>query len=149
MVRMYCQEPVTKATTNKSPEETKQAIKLVTDLLTNVHICAAAEAVAFAKHLKVDLPQFVELVNHAAGGSRMFESRAPDMISNLREDAKPGRTVHDAAHELSSVVQEARKVDCPVYLASEALNVFMLARRRGMGGASDSNVLRVWEEAAR
>jgi 3-hydroxyisobutyrate dehydrogenase len=146
MVRMYYQEPVAKVASNLSPEETASRTKLVTDLLTNVHVCAAAEAVAFAKHLKVDLAQFFELVNNAAGGSRMFESRAADMISGLREDAKAGRTVHNAAQELSLVVQEARKVECPVYLASEALNVFMLARRKGLGGAADSNVLRVWED---
>lgn len=146
MVRMYYQEPVAKVKSKLSAEETASKMKLVTDLLTNIHVCATAEAVAFAKHLKVDLPQFIELVNNAAGGSRMFETRAPDMISGLREDAKNGRTVHNAAQELSAVVQEARKAECPLYLANEALNIFLLARRKGLGGAADSNVMRVWED---
>lgn len=146
MVRMYHREPVAKVTSKLTPEETASKMKLVTDLLTNVHVCAAAEAVAFSKHLKVDLPQFIELVNNAAGGSRMFENRAPDMISGLREDEKNGRTVHNAVQELSAVMKETKKAEIPLYLASEALNIFLLARRKGLGGAADSNVMRVWED---
>jgi 3-hydroxyisobutyrate dehydrogenase len=147
MVRAYYPEPIAKVTTKKTPEETAGGVKLITGLLTNVHICATAEAVAFARYLKVDLDQFYELVNDAAGGSQMFRVRGAAMIKSLKDgsEIQGNKSLNDGVKELSNVVQEAKNVNCPVYLASEALNQLLFAQRRGWGKAADAKVVNVWE----
>ncbi|PGH12700.1 hypothetical protein AJ80_06646 [Polytolypa hystricis UAMH7299] len=144
MVRMYYSQPISNVTP-KSPESSAAGIKLVLALLTNIHICAAAEAVSFAKFLNVDMGQFYELVNAAAGGSEMFKVRGAEMIEGAKNGTAGKRTLDEAAKELSAVVQQARDLHCPLHLGNEALNLLLFAKRRGWGELADTNIEKVYE----
>ncbi|KAM5433082.1 hypothetical protein MferCBS31731_007194 [Microsporum ferrugineum] len=149
MVRMYYPNPIRKATspTTMAPEFKSKATNLVISLLRNIHLCAAAEAVAFARHLNVDMAQFYELVNAAAGGSSMFKIKGVEMIEGIKKAGLPvDRTLNDATNELSAVVQEARNLDCPLYLGAAALGILHQANHSGWGKDSDSSVIEVWEK---
>jgi 3-hydroxyisobutyrate dehydrogenase-like beta-hydroxyacid dehydrogenase len=57
------------------------SVKLINQLLAGVHIVAAAEAMAFGAKLGLDTASLYEIIKNAAGGSWMFENRAPAMLS--------------------------------------------------------------------
>lgn len=153
MVRMYYPDPVTKATPPSSESmSTAARMKLVLDLLRNIHLCAAAEAISFARSLDVDMAQFYELVNAAAGGSAMFRTRGLEMIgSSLKNGTSnangvDGRTLKQAVEEMTAVVDAARSVNCPLHLGSATLNLLYSAQRRGWGERRDASVIRAWED---
>ncbi|KAF4810277.1 L-threonate dehydrogenase [Colletotrichum tropicale] len=60
-------------------EEAK--LKLVVNLLRGIHLCAAAEALAFAHFVGLDLEQVFELCTNAAGGSKI--SAHPKAINQV------------------------------------------------------------------
>lgn len=148
MVRLYFPDPIAQVSSTKSAAEKATALNLVKTLLVNVNIVAAAEAIGFARYLKVDLQQFYGLVNEAAGASAQFKSRGAEMIEGLKDGEAPAGTltVDDAVKELSTVVAEARQLNCPLHLAGEALSLFTFAQRRGYGREAAASVLKVWEK---
>ncbi|KAJ9265148.1 hypothetical protein DTO212C5_6822 [Paecilomyces variotii] len=148
MVRLYFPDPIAQVSSTKSAVEKTSALNLVKTLLVNLNIVAAAEAIAFARHLKVDLQQFYGLVNEAAGASAQFKARGPEMIEGLESGEAPvgTLTVDDAVNELSTVVAEARLLNCPLHLAAEALTLFTFAQKRGYGREAAASVLKVWEK---
>lgn len=148
MVRLYFPDPIAQVSSTKSAVEKTSALNLVKALLVNLNIVAAAEAIAFARHLKVDLQQFYGLVNEAAGASAQFKARGPEMIEGLESGEAPvgTLTVDDAVNELSTVVAEARLLNCPLHLAAESLTLFTFAQKRGYGKEAAASVLKVWEK---
>ncbi|PGH05334.1 3-hydroxyisobutyrate dehydrogenase [Blastomyces parvus] len=151
LVRVYYREPITKAEAKASlnPESNTAALKLIINLLTNIHLVAAAEAISFARLLKVDLPLVYDVVNAAAGASTIFKLRGPEMMAGLTGEVNGGgstkKTVNEAITELAAVVQAARDVNCPLHLGNSALNMLYMARMHGLGEKADSHVLRVYE----
>ena len=157
IVRMYYPDPISKAspttTTGSSGDDSSPKLHLILQLLAAIHVAAAAESIAYAKHMGIDLAQFFELASDAAGGSAAFRDRGPDMIQGLNGDVQvwslSGRSSLDTiVADLSFVVQEGRKVNCPMFLATEALNLFIFAQRKGWGKRSDASIVRLWESAA-
>ncbi|KAF3483768.1 3-hydroxyisobutyrate dehydrogenase [Arthroderma uncinatum] len=149
MVRMYYPDPIGKVVTptTMTPISKAKATNLVVSLLRNIHLCAAAEAVAFARYLKVDMDQFYELVNAAAGGSSMFKSKGAEMIGGVKQaGVQVDRSLSEAISELSAVVQEARDLNCPMYLGAAALGILHQAKQSGWGKCSDASVIKVWEK---
>ncbi|PSR80020.1 NAD binding domain of 6-phosphogluconate dehydrogenase-domain-containing protein [Coniella lustricola] len=105
---------------------------LVASLLEGIHLCSTAETVAFAHHVGLDLDQVYELCVHAAGGSQVFASVARDMIRVLQRGASrepDGRqeTLPLAVDKMQTVVDEAQRLKCPLFLGSQALNLLRLA----------------------
>lgn len=62
-------------------------MKFVANHLVAIHNVATAEAMVLAQRAGLDLQQVVELVGPGAGGSRMFQMRAPMMVSGVYEPA--------------------------------------------------------------
>ena len=153
MVRMYYPDPVSKASqksesANQNQESNK---KLVLDLLSSIHLCGAAEAIAFAHSLGLELNQFSNLVNAAAGGSRVFQERGPEMMKGLQSQSKKNWTSENQADttestitKLSQVVQAARDLNCPLYLGNAALNLFLFWKRNGWGESIDASIVKFW-----
>ncbi|KAF7595687.1 hypothetical protein BBP40_005131 [Aspergillus hancockii] len=144
MVRQYYASPI--ASVAASAADQSEALHLVLDLMLGVNLVAAAEAIAFARYLKVDLAQFYELVSAAAGSSKVFNAKGLEMIEgHIAEKAPAGsQTVDEAISRLESVVQRARDLHCPLHLGNAALNVLHLAKRAGLGGASSTSVIKVF-----
>lgn len=150
MVRMYYPEPVTKVETLKErDEEVKRRTNLIVRMLEGIHVCAAAESIAFAKHVGIPLEQFYELAVDAAGGSTMFRECGKDMIRGLNGDAEVWKTtarsnLGQLIKELSHGVDEAFTVKSPTFLASGALNILTLAQKQGQKNYSDACVIKIW-----
>ena len=96
-------------TCSLSDEEKQQKLRLVVDLLTGIHLCAAAEAISLAHHVGIPLPQLYELACDAAGGSAMFKSLGADMIAILRGEKKDSVAVLGGyAEKLAGALDEAQ-----------------------------------------
>lgn len=134
MVRQYYSQPIANASSPESAEASGIALQLVRDLTRGIILVSAAEAISFVRHLHVDFEQFFDLVTNAAGGSSLFNERAREMYSG--NGATDGQSLDEAIIKLKTVVQKARDLNIPLHLGNAALNVLLLARRRGEGAAT-------------
>ncbi|KAL3465700.1 NAD-binding of NADP-dependent 3-hydroxyisobutyrate dehydrogenase-domain-containing protein [Aspergillus heterothallicus] len=64
-------------------------VKFIDQLLASIHLVAAAEAMAFATHLGLDVSQIFELLRNAAAWSWMFESRVPKLLRGTHDPDSP------------------------------------------------------------
>lgn len=138
MVRQYFPDPIAKVEGSGDAD----AQKLVEGLMLGINLCAAAEAVAFARHLNVDLSQFFTLVNDAAGASTVFKTRGLEMIQG--KIGNNAQTIDQAIEVLERVVQKARDLNCPLHLGNSALNMLLLAKRAGYGKEGSTSVIKVY-----
>ncbi|UFN49496.1 NAD(P)-dependent oxidoreductase [Roseomonas sp. OT10] len=120
-------------------------VKVVHQLLAGVHIAVAAEAMALGIKAGADPRTLYEVVTSAAGNSWMFENR---MARVLEGDDAPRSAVDIFVKDLNLVVDMARGLRFPAFLASEALQLFTAASAMGEGRADDGFVIRVWERLA-
>lgn len=142
MVRQYYPEPITKVTNTKSAEETAEAQRLVLDLMQLTNLVAAAEAIAFARYLKVDLKQFFTLVSDAAGASRQFMTKGLEMIEG--RIGQNSETINDVIARLEKAVQKARDLHCPLHLGNAAMSVLFMAKKAGFGAEGSTSVIKVF-----
>ncbi|MCJ1288365.1 hypothetical protein MMC26_007720 [Xylographa opegraphella] len=153
LIRLYLQEPGLQQVSSPKAAKRNSAsdMKLVISLLRGIHLCAAAESIAFADHLGLNLSQFFDVVNSAAGGSWIFRDRAPTMIANHGKHQKTEWIMHDrlsniktSVDSMSAVVQAARDVNCPLYLGNAALNILLTMKHRGWDECTDESVVKFW-----
>lgn len=132
-----------KVSNTKSVEETAAAQRLVLDMMELTNLVAAAEAIAFARYLKVDLKQFFTLVSDAAGASRQFMTKGLEMIEG-RAGETTSETINAAITRLEKAVQKARDLHCPLHLGNAAMSVLLLAKRAGLGVEESTSVIKVF-----
>ncbi|KAI8270032.1 L-threonate dehydrogenase [Colletotrichum sp. SAR11_239] len=113
-------------------EEAK--LKLVVNLLRGIHLCAAAEALAFAHFVGLDLEQVFELCTNAAGGSKMLSTEGRHILDAFKNGsagqgwaASEGQAaLQTVAQELQEAVDEAQRLKLPLFLGAEALNLIRI-----------------------
>lgn len=129
LVRLWTSDPVSSIQSSLSAEEKKARLDLVSNLLIGIHLCAAAESIAFAKHVGLPLTQLYELAVDAAGGSAMFRELGAKMISVLEGKGGEDVELKDYRERLREAVDEAQNIKCPVYLGSGALTALLQTGR--------------------
>lgn len=117
-------------------------LQLVLDLMEVTNLVAAAEAVAFARYLNVDLKQFYTLVGDAAGASQQFMTKGLEMIEG--RIGVGSETLDAATARLEGAVQKARDLHCPLNLGNSALNVLYMAKKSGLGAEGSSSVVKTF-----
>lgn len=126
IVRLWTSEPVSSIESSLSADEKQHKLSLVVDLLTGIHLCAAAEAISLANHVGIPLPQLYELARDAAGGSSMFNTFGSKMIPILSgEKDDSGPVLQGYAEKLTRVLNEAQAIKCPLYLGNGALALML------------------------
>ncbi|KAI0014537.1 NAD binding domain of 6-phosphogluconate dehydrogenase-domain-containing protein [Xylariomycetidae sp. FL0641] len=143
LIRLYTEGVVaadaeTKATGSDDDQAKKQKLALVKALLKGIYLCAAAEALAFARTCGLDLDQVFALCRSAAGGSRVFEEVGPAIMRLCRgEEAgqdddveEGGGSLDEWARRLQEAVAEAQRLRMPLYLGTQALTLMRLALRQ-------------------
>ena len=116
-------------------------MKFVANLLVAIHNVATAEAMALARKSGLDPWDVIEMVAPGAGGSRMFEMRAPMMA---RDDYLPATMrVSTWSKDMSIIAQFAKSlgVDTPCFDATRP--VYDEALRRGLGEMDTAAVYRI------
>jgi 3-hydroxyisobutyrate dehydrogenase len=125
---------------------------LVVALLKGIHLCAAAETIALAARLGLDLDQVFNLCRNAAGDSRMLETCGPDMMNLVRgqQSSSDGSgSLVSLAQELQEAVDEAQKLKAPIFLGCQALNIARFALGQQVKPTSEvtnSAVVNFWSK---
>ncbi|KAL3903316.1 MAG: hypothetical protein SGILL_010490 [Bacillariaceae sp.] len=118
-------------------------VKMVHQLLAGVHIVVAAEALALAAKAGLDVEQMYRIVQGAAGASWMFGDRGKRMISN--PDDKVMSALAIFIKDLDIVYSEAKALQCPIPMATAALQQFISGASLGLTQQDDSKVVQVYE----
>ncbi|KAK4125997.1 hypothetical protein N657DRAFT_642760 [Parathielavia appendiculata] len=133
--------------------ETEDAkLALVIDLLKAINLCAAAESLAFADAVGLDLDQVLDLCANAAGASTMLKQHGPSFIKALRagvaskswEGTEGSPSLGDVAEKLQRAVEEAERIKVPLFLGKRALEVLREALQFGTTSLSVDAVVNVW-----
>jgi 3-hydroxyisobutyrate dehydrogenase len=158
MLRMYS-EGVGKVGPVKGQARTEDdKLRLVVDLLKGIHLCSAAEAIAFASHVGLDLDQVFDLCTNAAGGSAVLNLYGPDMVKAFQcgrdhvalgwtAGQGDGRGLAAILEGLQAAVDEAQLLKMPLFLGNQALNLVRLAlqgRPSGEDELAAAAVARMW-----
>jgi putative dehydrogenase len=94
----------------------------------------------------IDVEQLYRIVNGAAGASWMFTDRGKRMLS---EDPEVKSALAIFVKDLDIVHAEAKKLACPIPLASAALQQFISGQSLGLGRLDDSQVVKVYENVTK
>ncbi len=116
-----------------------QNMKTVNQLLCGIHTAAAAEALALAKTMGLDLDQCVEVLNKGAAASFMLQDRGPRMVQQLTGGTPELRSRVDViAKDMGIVGDLARRLQLPTPVALAAENLYRMAKKAGLDGEDDS-----------
>lgn len=116
-------------------------VKAVNQLLCGVHIAAAAEALALAGRVGVDLDVVLEILSGSSAASWMLGDRGPRML----EDVPPVTSAVDIfVKDLGIVLEAGRGAGAALPLAALAHQLFVSTSGRGDGAADDSQVIRAY-----
>jgi 3-hydroxyisobutyrate dehydrogenase-like beta-hydroxyacid dehydrogenase len=119
-------------------------MKFVANLLVAIHNIAAAEAMVLAMKSGLDPEAVIEVIAPGAGGSRMFEMRAPMMARDRYEPAT--MRVSTWSKDMSIIAAFARElgVETPCFDATRP--IYEEALRLGLGEMDTAAVCRVIED---
>ena len=117
------------------------SIKCVNQLLAGVHIVAAAEAMAFASRLGLDLKSLYEVLSNSTSWSWMFANRVPQI---LNMDWTPHSALAIFVKDLGIVLNEAKRLQCFCPISSAAHNIYLSAASHGISHEADVGVVRLW-----
>jgi 3-hydroxyisobutyrate dehydrogenase-like beta-hydroxyacid dehydrogenase len=118
-------------------------MKFVANLLVAIHNVAAAEAMVLATKAGLDLKQVIELVGPGAGGSRMFQLRAPMMAENRFEPATMRVSTWQKDMAIIAAFAEELGVETPLF--STTAPVYDEAIAMGFGDQDTAAVCKVLE----
>jgi 3-hydroxyisobutyrate dehydrogenase-like beta-hydroxyacid dehydrogenase len=116
-------------------------MKFVANHLVAIHNVAAAEAMVLAQRAGLDLQQVVDLVGPGAGGSRMFQMRAPMMVSGVFEPAT--MRVSTWKKDMAIIGAFANELDCPTPLFNLTQPIYAEAMEMGIGDEDTASVFKV------
>jgi 3-hydroxyisobutyrate dehydrogenase-like beta-hydroxyacid dehydrogenase len=121
-------------------------MKFIANHLVAIHNVAAAEAMVLARKAGLDLGQVVEMVGPGAGGSRMFQMRAPMMAEGRYEP--PTMRVATWKKDMEIIAAFAQGLGCPTPLFTRTEPVYSKALQMGLGDLDTAAVCIVLEEEA-
>lgn len=121
-----------------------QAFKTVNQLLCGVHIAVAAEALALAGALGLDVESTLATLSSGAAGSFMLANRGPRMLEAYTEDGAEVLSRLDIfVKDMGIVTTAARGLGLATPVASAAEQVYLIGQAAGLAAADDSAVIRV------
>ncbi|MFS0713103.1 NAD(P)-dependent oxidoreductase [Microbacterium sp. 2P01SA-2] len=121
-----------------------QALKTVNQLLCGVHIAAAAEALALADRLGLDLDRTLEALQAGAAASFMLGNRGPRMLQAWDDEGAEVLSRLDIfVKDMGIVGSAARSAGLPAPVAAAAEQSYLLAQAQGLGESDDSAVIRL------
>ncbi|MBB3606339.1 3-hydroxyisobutyrate dehydrogenase [Mycolicibacterium sp. BK556] len=120
-----------------------QAMKVVNQLCSSVHLAVAAEAIALAAHLDLDPATVVDVISGGSGSSWFFDDRGPRMA---RFGATPEVLTRLAilVKDNGLVEEEADAYGARVPLLKAARRQYLRAVELGLLEADDSQIIQTY-----
>ncbi|MEM7534230.1 MAG: L-threonate dehydrogenase [Chloroflexota bacterium] len=117
-------------------------MKIINQLLAGVNLAVSSEAMAFGARAGMDPEKIYEVICASAGNSWMFENRVPHILA---DDYTPESAVDIWVKDLGIVLDTARGIRFPAYLAAVAHQMFMMTSAAGHGRLDDTAVVKMYE----
>lgn len=92
---------------------------------------------ALGKKVGLDTPSLYRIIQTAAGSSKMFVEKVPEMLSGKFESG----SVEQICADLQAVLEKAGKSKYPLHLTATALQMFEMIK-----GEKDAEIIRLWGE---
>jgi 3-hydroxyisobutyrate dehydrogenase-like beta-hydroxyacid dehydrogenase len=118
------------------------SMKLVNNMLVQVNRVLIAEALALGAKLGLDPQQMVDVIGKTTGNSVAFEYSAPRILARNWNGIRMDITYKDV--ELQTHM--AKSVKMPMFMANAALQVYQMARAKGMGSEDGVAIVKLYEE---
>jgi L-threonate 2-dehydrogenase len=116
-------------------------MKFVANHLVAIHNVATAEAMILAERAGLDPKLVVDMVGPGAGGSRMFQMRAPMMVEGVYEPAT--MKVSTWKKDMAIIAEFANDVGCATPLFTLTQPVYTEAMAMGLGDQDTAAVFEV------
>jgi putative dehydrogenase len=116
-------------------------MKFVANHLVAIHNVATAEAMILAQRAGLDPKMVVEMVGPGAGGSRMFQMRAPMMVAGVYEPATMKVSIWKK--DMAIIAEFADQVGCATPLFTLTQPVYAEAMAMGLGDQDTAAVFEV------
>jgi L-threonate 2-dehydrogenase len=116
-------------------------MKFVANHLVAIHNVATAEAMILAERAGLDPKMVVDLVGPGAGGSRMFQMRAPMVVAGVYEPAT--MKVSTWKKDMAIIAEFAADVGCTTPLFTLTQPVYTQAMAMGLGDQDTAAVFEV------
>jgi L-threonate 2-dehydrogenase len=116
-------------------------MKFVANHLVAIHNVASAEAMLLAERAGLDLNQVIAMIAPGAGGSRMFQMRAPMMASRSYEPAT--MRISTWKKDMAIIAEFASEVGCETPLFTLTQPVYTQAMAMGLGNQDTAAVFEV------
>jgi len=116
-------------------------MKFVANHLVAIHNVASAEAMLLAEQAGLDLNQVIEMIAPGAGGSRMFQMRAPMMAKRSYEPAT--MRISTWKKDMAIIAEFASELGCETPLFTTTQPVYAQAMVMGLGNQDTAAVFEV------
>src|ERR1700726_3140514 len=116
-------------------------MKFVANHLVAINNVAAAEAMLLAERAGLDPKMVVDMVGPGAGGSRMFQMRAPMMVEGVYEPAT--MKVSTWKKDMAIIAEFADEVGCETPLFALTQPIYAEAMAMGLGDQDTAAVFEV------
>jgi putative dehydrogenase len=116
-------------------------MKFIANHLVAIHNVATAEAMVLAERAGLDPKMVVDMVGPGAGGSRMFQMRAPMMVEGIYEPAT--MKVSTWKKDMAIIAEFADDVGCATPLFTLTQPVYTEAMAMGLGDQDTAAVFEV------
>ena len=120
-------------------------MKFVANHLVAIHNVATAEAMVLAERAGLDPKKVVEMVGPGAGGSRMFQMRAPMMVEGVYDPATMKVSMWEK--DMAIIAEFAADVGCATPLFTLTQPVYAQAMAMGLGDKDTAAVFEVLKKA--
>jgi 3-hydroxyisobutyrate dehydrogenase/glyoxylate/succinic semialdehyde reductase len=119
-------------------------MKFIANHLVAIHNVATAEAMLLAQRAGLDPNMVVELVGPGAGGSRMFQMRAPMMAEGVYDPAT--MKVSMWQKDMTIIAEFAAAVGCATPLFTLTQPIYAQAMAMGLGEQDTASVFEVLKQ---
>jgi 3-hydroxyisobutyrate dehydrogenase/glyoxylate/succinic semialdehyde reductase len=116
-------------------------MKFIANHLVAIHNVATAEAMVLAKRAGLDPRMVVDMVGPGAGGSRMFQMRAPMMVEGIYTPAT--MKVSTWQKDMAVIAEFADDIGCATPLFTMTQPVYAEAMAMGLGDQDTAAVFEV------
>ncbi len=119
-------------------------MKFIANHLVAIHNVAAAEAMLLAQRAGLDPKMVVDMIGPGAGGSRMFQMRAPMMVEGVYEPATMKVSIWQK--DMAIIAAFAADVGCATPLFTLTQPVYAQAMAMGLGEQDTAAVFEVLKQ---
>lgn len=121
------------------------AMKHVNNMMVQTTTAVLAEAFTMGAKAGLDTQQMFDVLSVSTGASTALNMRAPRFMSG---DFAPGGSIDITCKDQGLQVDFAKSLGVPMFMANTSLQIFEMAKAKGMNKLDSSCIITMYEEMA-